>query len=401
MQQVAQWYTLDVASNAPDAMKPWLIARAARIASLTLRPDRYQVFEDVEAAAEQAAVDAYLQIAWATGSGMVTSGVAPTLANLRRYVASYCARAMTETPAVGGSRSRPRLWLNPELTDVAACTVFNRAWNHADWQFKRRQATLSIARATFTGGTWVNATRVLTAAGAFAGVAAGAVVRITGGTDTVTGDYMVTAASTDTITLASSLQTTGGTAAAIAGVVATASVLGVPTGEAYDSDQTTQWLYTSDGARLEWALPDVQAFVRVHYSDAGRPMCYRVYERLGVRYWTFHPFPDADYTLAGEVAVSGPGTPSSATDAAVYQKFPAEFYPYFFHATLAQVLTGLGHARGAALAAEARSDLERLLTTYADSGASSTGRALRDVYGDAAALSHWHWPYQHVLGGPI
>lgn len=379
MQQIAQWYTFDTATNAPDVFKPWFVARAASIAAITLRPDRYAEIENLERVAEQAAVDAYLQTAWTTGPGMAT----PTLLNIRKYVMSYCARAMSETTSTSGTRARPRLWINPAIIDQAAMRVFNKVWNHADWPFRKRPVTLVITRVDFSGASWDESTRTLTATGAFGQVAPGSMLRVSSGTNVNTGDYMVLSATANTVTLASSIQAYGAAASAVAGAVAVPVLRGLPAGETFDSAQVTRWVLDDGVTTMEWAGPDVYGTVTARFGTSeGIPEWYRIVERNDIRHWYFAPFPDTTYTMFGEVCVSGPGTPSSVTDTGVYQKFPAEFYPYFFRATLAEVLTGLGHGRGQAAARDAEVEMERLLANYADQGAAMSGRPLRDVYGD-------------------
>jgi len=164
----------------------------------------------------------------------------------------------------------------------------------------------------------------------------------------------------------------------------------LPSGEVFDSSATRQWYYddtnTNGNIALNYVDADEMARFRANTSiDDARPRFYRVEERGASKTYYFHPVPDQQYTVKGEVFIKGPALVSSgAADVSTYlSRIPQEMAPVIKKAALAELLKNYGQERFQSLESDVEDEINRLAPLYEDSGLSSQmSEAVRDAYYD-------------------
>ena len=122
------------------------------------------------------------------------------------------------------------------------------------------------------------------------------------------------------------------------------------------------------------------------------------------RNWIVYPWPDTNYTLAGDVYVTGPGSPSSASDTTPFARFPAEFAPILRDMVLAECLYTTNQPDGQEKRAAAQGDLNTALVKYAATGdMESADQSVRDFYQDVQAQrpASWYGFNGQTLGGQM
>ena len=343
LQQVAQAFELGGATSAPDVWEQLLILDAQVRLATARRPDtvKGRVLERNDA--YRTLLSSFTKTA---PNASASAARGETMQGVRFYVLSYGVRL-------------PR----PVVFDVATIDdetmwCLNWAWHSKHWDIRRRASRININVVAFTGATWVESTKTLTKASGFTNfpyTGAGATTNILGsravitsGTSVFTGDALVaTKASANALTLETSISATAAdlTAADIEGYVVSVQVLGLGSGEAYDSLASRELYYQTNsvrGNRLKWSNADDMARLRATAVDPatgqrGMPVWMRTEDRTAKVVWYFAPDPDQNYQVTGEVFVGGPGTPTSATDVTPFEKFPAPMRPYLKDLVLARV----------------------------------------------------------------
>jgi hypothetical protein len=176
-------------------------------------------------------------------------------------------------------------------------------------------------------------------------------------------------------------------------------------GETFDRFVSTRLTYTDtagSGLHLFWADPDKFADAyQWSITGTGRPQYFRFYKSNPTTpVWQFSPAPDTSYTARALVKISGPGTPSTATETTVFDKFPVSFHQLIKDWVLAECLckrSGDARNDGEALRRRVRDEIERLTMTYADAGnVTIDSGAVRDVYNDMAMFGRYN-----TLGGGV
>lgn len=122
-----------------------------------------------------------------------------------------------------------------------------------------------------------------------------------------------------------------------------APTITLPSGESFDQMATLALHYTDAagiGQTIRGANAEEMTALRARYgTNSGRPERFRIEARNeSTKYWHFIPVPDRAYTTRAEVLIATPADPSSSTDAAPFQKFPAEFRTLFPDLVLAKVM---------------------------------------------------------------
>lgn len=396
--QIANWFEQAGATSAPQAWEHWFVAEACLLLAPTYRPERIAQYTLEREAAIDAALDSFtLRDPTGTFSSSNLSQAA-TVNGLRFYVLNHCARRK-ESGANQGLRRR----IFPPIDEIDSHIqwTLNYVYNKEPWNFRKREATLIItALAQPTGATWTNSTRTLTQTGAFTSVPSTANLagktarlRIISGAGVVLGEYQIASkTSDDAIMLAQDIATTPGNLATgdIAGSISLVEIRGTLAGESFDSTASRKFFYTDSAeygpSVLKWLDATQMAEARTVYgSPTGRPKFFRTeVQPSDVVQVHLSPFPDASYTLRGSVWITGPGTPSSATDTAVFAKFPTEFFTVIRDMVLARVLLNYGASDAERVWSRAVEQVERLLPVYTDQGTPSRLTAPLDVYNDRA-----------------
>lgn len=169
-------------------------------------------------------------------------------------------------------------------------------------------------------------------------------------------------------------------------------------GETIGNFNTRMLWYTDGGGAVQWVSADGAAMMKASFLlTKGRPQFVRAQQSSGTWSFEWFPEPDASYTLYAEVNVAGPGFPSSATDTTVFAKFPTPFRTIIKEAVLAKVLINLDARDGVQMWQRTQDAIDRLLPKYADIGELGADVSVRDVYGDAQALTG----FQNRLGGGL
>lgn len=389
--QIAQWY--EQASSAPDTSFPqpaWdrlFVSLAASLLVKTVRPDRYQEFKaDYETALDQT-LDTFTRDLISSTS---LAGQGITLAGIRAYVVDHCVKRAN---ASTGLRRR----LFPSISQIDGHTQWslNYIWNMKPWHFRKRQVTMTIATATISDATWTESTKTLTCTGAFTDtrIGAGSRVYLTAGTDVTVGEYVVSSRTDDDkIVLNTSITTTGVDLATgdISGSLQLVSLLGLNTGETFDSVASRKFYYDGSfyGNTLDWCDSTEMARRKASAGTTNwRPQRFR-WEKFGTGItWHLAPFPDTSYTLRGAVTISGPGTltTSSSLDTAI-ALFPNEFGTVIRDMVLARTLIGFGASDGQMMFDRALDACEMLLPLYSDQGLQTRQTSIEDVYEDYPRL---------------
>lgn len=406
--QLAQWSELAGATANSDLAEPWLVTEIVYLCAPTLRPERIAEFRQQRDEARATYLDSVVD---AVGTTEITTGYdakvfTPTLEAFRYYVLRYCTKM-----------DKPFL-PSPATIDAAAFARTNWLWNKSPWSFRRRKLSAVVGVTSVTAGTWVESTKTLTQASAFAaypytGAGAttsvdGATFTATGGTSTVLGTSLVaTKVSASAITLSQSISKIAAdlTAADIAGKVVSVRVFGLQSGDRLDAINTRK-LYVDgqDDKAIVWATGDEYAQMTAYSAvDPDVPRRFRIERQGQTLVWFFWPLPDADYTIHFDGLLCLPGTttagvPTSAIDTTVWSKFPQEFKSVLKDLILGEVLAKSG--KGDAVLKAAEDEAERWGKEYDDPGAPSHGGVIRDVYRDVAALGAGGG-WGDALGGPM
>jgi len=112
--------------------------------------------------------------------------------------------------------------------------------------------------------------------------------------------------------------------------------------QSIDRPATREFYYGPDDEEescLKWADGDDFAQRRAaNDGDTGQPRWWRFQSAGDTLTHYFVPIPDAAYELTGEIYITGPGNPSSATDTTPFARFPASVQPLIRELVLARVL---------------------------------------------------------------
>lgn len=391
VQKMAQWWEFLGSDITSDAAYPWLIAEIAYIASMTVRVERTPELRDARNSARADYLDSLATIEIDDGyeAGVFT----PTPAGIRFFVLRHCVKL-----------DKPLL-VSPQTIDAAMQDRLNWLWNKAYWSFKRRKLSAVIGVVNVTVATWTESTKTLTETGAFtnypyAGAGstttlAGAMFRVSGGTNVVKGAYEVnTKTSADAITLKQSLSKIVGNLATgdITGNVVSVNVFGLQSGDRLDAIGTRE-LYIDGQERrtIEWATADeLSNLYAVSDTTTGCPQKFRVERQGATLVWHFWPAPDQDYTvhMDGMLMIPGtatPGVPTSATDATIFSLLPNEFAVLVKDLTLGKILKD--HGKGSKVLDDAEAEVDRYAPIYDEPGKPTQDGSIRDVYHDVEALT--------------
>lgn len=147
IRQTGQYFAAVVPNSVPSEAEPWLVARTVMLMGGTqARPDRAAEYRSQNETAESAFVDAYAR-QLITYDPTVTTPEASTLTvlNIRNYVIYHCCRKQRWETVEGTKQVRPRMLVDPIMIDAQIERVLQNLWGRADWSFKRRQVTITIA----------------------------------------------------------------------------------------------------------------------------------------------------------------------------------------------------------------------------------------------------------------
>lgn len=400
IQQIGQWFSLTAPSSVPSEWESWLVARTVMLASVQMGPDRRQQYVEAHDDAEMAAIDAYGRNLITYDPGSTPEASVLTVQNIRYYVVSTLARRDPGWETIEGTRRRrPRKWVPFELVDAQIERVIRNIWNRADWQFKRRQATITLTPYTAADATYTHSTKTITKTAAFATtIPAGAVVRVTAGTGATLGEYIVASATADTVVLTASIGS-----AADAQTDIDCEVLAVTNNLVSETfqDFATRELYFNDATNafdrrecVKWASNDemakCRALIRAGTTTDGRPSVFSFQENSGVKAWFFYPWPDTTYTLSCAVNVKGPTLGSLTDTTTALARFPAEFNHVIKDAVLAEVLDHTNDSHGPRMRQRIEDEIMVMLPKYAEPGKPAMNPTIRDVYRD----------YEYFGGGP-
>ena len=179
---------------------------------------------------------------------------------------------------------------------------------------------------------------------------------------------------------------------------------GLGAGETFDKFVSTRLTFTDvagAGLHCMWSNPDSFADAAVLNSQAtGRPTYFRyTMSAPNTPVWQFCPVPDTTYTMRALVTITGPGNPSSSTDATPFNLFPVEFHQIIRDWVLGECLAkrdAQARADGNVLRARCQDELERLSLTFADAGnVTQDSGTVRDVYQDVLMFG----TDRNMLGG--
>lgn len=404
--QVANYYEMAGATSAPQVWERWVVIEAALQLIPPNRPDRYQQLKDEREVAIDALLDTFT-LRDPTGSFASTNdSQLITVQGIRYYVLNACARRRQASVNTG---MRRRLFPPTDMVDAAIQWTLNYVYNKDLWSFRKREVTLVIGFSDdCTGATWTESSKTLTQTGAFASLTTAlapyARFYVTDGTGVIVGDYQVASKTSDNaIVLTASIATDGGNLSSgdITGYLAWVDVRGLLTGEQFGAPATRRFSYTSNadyGAYIRWAdstdIERAKAELGAAGRTSGRPDRYRIETQpqtsavpTGVQTWHLVPFPSQAYTLRGSVWVKGPGTPSSATDTTVFQRFPPEWGTVIRDMVLAKVLKDFAASDWESVWQRAVEQVEAIAPNYIDQGAGARNAAAADdVYSDVQRL---------------
>lgn len=400
IQSVANWFEMAGATSAPQLWEGWLVAETVAKLAPTYRPDRQGAYIQTREECIDLLLDSFaLRDPTGTFAAANTSQ-ARTVNGLRLHTLLVCARR-----ANGSTGLRRRLFPPIDQIDANIQWALNFLYNKDAWNFRKREVSLLVTQLAFpTAATWTENTLTLTQVGAFTNVPATAQlttktvkVRVASGTGAVVDEYrVVTKTSNDAVILAQSISSTGADLSTgdIAGTISIVEVRGTVSGETFDSVASRKFYSVNNsiggGYELVWVdatnMDMAKAYPWWYGSSpsAGMP-CYCRTETLpnDVFAWTLWPFPDASYQFKGSVYIAGPGTPSSATDTAVFQKFPAKFFPHIKELVLAKTLQDFATSDSELRYSRVMENIERDLAEYVDMGTASHQTCMNDVYQDS------------------
>ena len=382
LNQRSQWVKMANATASPAEWQHWFVTAVCKQLAPTLQPQRVTYFRELEAEAENNAIESFMRKDIAYSPGADTESFTVTTQNIRYFVLGH------------GLRSTPRVWLPVDMVDAQLKRVLDNIWNRGNWTFRRRRCAMVITPVAATGLTYAEAGKTLTGTGAWTDYThvAGATWHTTGGTDAVLAPVQVASrTNANEIVLSSSIGAGADGSIDIAGTLYTVTFIGLGT-ETFDKIATKRLYYQNSAGDLRWADADRMAeCLATLGGGAGRPSFFRVESRGGsTPHWTLAPIPDTTYTMNVEVYVKGPGAPSSATDTTPFARFPDAFQHVIRDAVLAETLDHVGHPDGRKQKAMIESEIERLLPAYSELAESAADVGYFDVYNDGARM----------IGGP-
>jgi len=394
--QIANWFEQAGATSAPQAWEHWLVAETCMLLAPIYRPDRVGAYTQEREAAIDTALDSFtLRDPLGTFSSTNLSQAA-TMNGIRFYVLNHCARRKESGTNQG---MRRRIFPPIDEIDSHIQWTLNYVYNKQPWNFRKREVSLIVTQIDYpTAATWTNSTKTLTQTGAFTSVPSTAnlagktcKVLLTAGTGVVLGEYQVASkTSDDAIILAQDIATVPGnlSTADIAGSIFVLEVRGTLAGESFDSTASRKFFYTDSATygenTLKWLdATEMNRSKTFFGTPTGRPEYFRTeIQPSDVIQFHLSPFPDQSYQLQGSVWVTGPGTPSSATDTTVFSKFPSEFFTVIRDMVLARTLMNYGASDAERVWSRSVEQVERLLPIYTDQGTPSRITSPLDVYQD-------------------
>lgn len=396
----AQYINGSDGTTIPDEWASWFVAKTVLYCGPVVQPERLRLFKQIELDARQSAISMLSRAAFNYDPASNTEATTCTYQTIRYHVLEATAR-----------RQRP-VYISPLTVDANTNYWLNKLWNYGTWNFKRRQVTMKINAVSATNLTYTHATKTLTGTGAFTGwtFVSGAMALVVSGTNVNPGSIIEVATNADanTITLGTSLGSTVDGQTDIAVRLMSITFPDLVSGETFDATATRKYFYdlsyVNYGASLDWADPTDLARWRVGGTLLfDRPTVFRIQKASGTKVnWLTCPWPDQSYTLRGEVYITGPGTPSSATDTTVFAKFPPEFGPVLKDLVLAKCLKDVNAEDGAQKYQEAIEAANFLLPIFASSGDAEGGFTTRDVYEDATyRMKGPLWSSDGGMAGPM
>ena len=388
--QLAQAFEHAGATAAPSVWESWWVALTCLKASISAKPELVGHFASEEKRARELLLDSYTRT---TSNASALAGQTIDVANIRSHVLNYIMRRSRKIPQV-------------EEIDSAIQTTLNEIWNMAEWNFRKRQVTLTVQRFAVSGGDWTQSSKTLTDTGAFTSYTkrGGDIFRPTAGTSVLKADQVVSSRTdANNIVLEASLSATAADLSNtdIDGTLWSVLVTGMRSDESFKAAQSRLFYRDGNRTHMKWVTEDEMAELLAHDQDAsGEPRRFRISEDGGTFSWHFWPAPDTDYTFHGSVLVAGPGTPSNATDTAVFAKFPTEFQSVIRDAVLLEVAGTLGVDTGE-LRDRVGHRLSSLLPQYQDTGRPDDDVSVRDVYNDFADVGVLRGGIDLVGGGGL
>jgi hypothetical protein len=395
MSQLAQYF--EQAAATPDLSFPepaWdrlFVAKAAMILVKTVRPDRLSEFQRDHEVALDEAIDTYARDLISSTS---LAGQDIKLAGIRSFVIDHCVKR-----ADANTGLRRRLFPNISQIDGHIQWVLNFLWNVRPWHFRKRQVLVRLITVDISTATWTQSTKTLTSTGSFTDtrIAIGGRVLITGGTDVLTGEYVIVSRTSDNaIVLDTSIASTAAnlTAGDITGSVAMLVMEGMHGVETFDAVASRRLYYEGlgYGAKIEWKDSNDMAMAKaVNSLSTGLPRWFRWEKYSTGVTWHLSPFPDGNYTLRGAVSVSGPGTLTDNTslDTAI-ARFPTDFGTVIRDMVLARVLLFFRASDGEGMWRRAIDQCDNLLPSYSDQGFATRQTSMEDVYGDHGSIVGTH-----------
>jgi hypothetical protein len=387
----AQWFSsLAATSNAPNEWIDYFISEIVVLVSANSHPDRVGAYTKLRDQARKSAFDFYSRVAMTYDPGSNTEAFVITVQNIRNYCIGACLK-------------------NPDKPFIPAVTVIDASlaetlaevWNRARSGFNRRPCVMKVTRTAFTGGTWTESTKVIsTLTGVGTSLPTGTPFYVTGGTGATVGEYVISATTSTSITLVSSLGSAANLSADIAGFYYVVTFDGLESSEEFDSLGSVRWRYVdSAGAGEELRYIDADDFAVCRAQDGldgvGQPVFFRTHLASGsTTAWRFSPPPDDDYTLRGEVITRQPAAPASTSATTTFAKFASEYLPTIRRRTLARVYTNSGK-HNEALSHETAHEIETMFPIYQSSGSGQSYSSVRDVEGVFSEQTDW----TGMLGG--
>lgn len=398
--QIGQWFS-QVApastSTAPAVWEPWLVALTALKVAKNIHPEREAIFQKLHDEAKMAALDAYSANAIDYDPGLTPNATVLTVQNIRFYTMLLCARRERWHTVEGTPALRPRLWVQPEIVDANIERVIRNIWNRGEWPFTRRMVTMKITPYNVTGCTYAHSSKTITSAAAFStAIPAGSRCVVRSGTGANTGDYVITSATANSVTLSETIGAAADTQTDISVTVWRVDFVGL--GSDLFRSFASRELYYDDsnaagGIPLKWARDGTEMAKMRAWSagttDTRRPTHFRfntnpsVATSLVTGYtFDFYPPPDTTYSARGEAFVQGPALTSLAATTTALLRFPPEFNHVIKDMILAETLDHYGDPSGAVLRERMETEITRLLPVYADVGNQDNEQEVRDVYND-------------------
>lgn len=328
--------TVGAGTNIPAQWLHWWQVETEAIVARSYRPSLLGGLDAARDSAIEAAFSGFTTTdADATNVG--SSAITPN--DIRKYILATCVRQQPR-----------RVWVDVSTVDAAIQEAFDRIWNYRTWSFRTRPVTVRMSGVAFTGATWTESSLTLTDTGAFASYSfqAGDLVRITGGTSIVRGDYRVASSTDDTLVLDSSCSATGGDLSGgdIAGTVMVARVYGLASGESFKRLAGRE-LRTGSNTTIVWATTDALDSHIAEGSTLNEAVRAFRYDKGpdGTVYWRFFPLPSSAIEARGFAELEGPAVLGDASTTTLLNQLPRRFRLLARDLALAIVMAM--HMRGA------------------------------------------------------